>query len=53
MIKLKAQKIWQFKDQLTQVHNEFIERDIQEKSGQSPNDLSSAKNDILEALKKI
>ena len=42
-----------FKDQLTQVHNEFyFERDIQEKSGQSPNDLSSDKNDILKALKK-
>lgn len=52
--KIKSPKnLANFKDQLTQVHNEFyFERDIQEKSGQSPNDLSSDKNDILKALKK-
>ena len=41
-----------FKDQLKQVHSEFyFERDKNEKTGQSPNDLSSDKNEILKALK--
>tara|TARA_B100001094_G_scaffold244760_1_gene241156 strand:- start:439 stop:900 length:462 start_codon:yes stop_codon:yes gene_type:complete len=52
--KIKNPKnIKNFKNQLKQVHSEFyFERDIKEKSGQSPNDLSSDKNDILKALKK-
>lgn len=51
--KIKTPKnLVNFKNQLKQIHNEFyFERDIKEKSGQSPNDLSSDKNDILKALK--
>ena len=42
-----------FEKQLKQVHNEFFyERDQNEKSGQSPNDLSSDKTKIIKALMK-
>ena len=42
-----------FNNQLKQVHSEFyFERDKNEKNGQSPNDLSSDKKEILKALKK-
>lgn len=52
--KIKSPKnLKNFKNQLNQVHTEFyFERDVKEKSGQSPNDLSSDKNEILKALKK-
>ena len=42
-----------FKKQLNNVYKEFYyERDISEKGGQSPNDLSSDKEKILKALKR-
>jgi len=42
-----------FKKQLENVHKEFYyERDLNEKSGQSPNDLSSDKDKITKSLKK-
>ena len=49
----KPENLKIFEKQLKQVHNEFYyERDLNEKNGQSPNDLSSDKDKIIKALKK-